>query len=220
MKKTNIHIVSHTHWDREWYATFQEYRVRLVFLMDHLIDTLENVPEYKYFHLDGQTVMIEDYLQIRPENRERLVKLIRDGRIVIGPWYVMPDEFIVSGESLVRNLAKGFDICAEYGVAPLNCGYITDIFGHNNQMPQILLGFGIDSAMLFRGIAGYEKDMFIWQGADESEVLCLKLDKWKSYSNFYLMVRNPFEGKDADPEELVAKMRNAVDSFREQMAAC
>ena len=98
-----VFIISHTHWDREWYQTFQGYRKRLVFLIDQLIETMEENKKYKFFHMDGQTIVLEDYLEIRPENKERLRKLIKDGRIIIGPWYVMPDEFLVSGESLVKN---------------------------------------------------------------------------------------------------------------------
>jgi alpha-mannosidase/mannosylglycerate hydrolase len=116
MKKATMHIISHTHWDREWYQEFQGYRQRLVYQMDSLLDLLEKRPEYKYFHLDGQTSVILDYLEIRPENRNRLAGYIKDGRIIIGPWFVMPDELLLSGESLVRNLMLGHRICRQYGV--------------------------------------------------------------------------------------------------------
>ena len=103
----DIHVVSHTHWDREWYLTREQFRLRLVALVDCLLDLLDNEPAYKYFHLDGQTIVLEDYLEIRPEQEPRLRAAIAPGRILIGPWYVMPDEFLVSGESLVRNLLRG-----------------------------------------------------------------------------------------------------------------
>lgn len=99
-----LYVISHTHWDREWYEVFQEYRMRLVRMIDRLLDLLETDPAYACFHLDGQTIVLEDYLDIRPQNRDRLTRLIQEGRLLIGPWYVMPDEFLVSGESLVRNL--------------------------------------------------------------------------------------------------------------------
>jgi mannosylglycerate hydrolase len=208
--KYKLYVISHTHWDREWYQTFQAYRKRLVYMVDELIEHMEKDKEYLYFHMDGQTIVLEDYLQIRPENEERLKKLIKEGRIIIGPWYVMPDEFLVSGESLVRNLQKGFEISRDYGVEPMKNGFVTDIFGHNSQFPQILKGFGIDSALLYRGIGDYPKDAFNWEGADGSRVLALKMDKDRSYSNFYFAVRWPFDGRKYEKEELVSRMKDLL----------
>ena len=201
-----LYLIAQTHWDREWYQPFQEFRQRLVNFMDDLITTLETDSEYKMFHMDGQTIVLEDYLEIRPENEERLRRLIKDGRILIGPWYTMPDEFLVSGESLIRNLQKGHEICADYGVQALKAGYVVDIFGHNNQMPQIFNGFDIHNALLFRGIADYPKDTFIWQGVDGSQLTTAKLDKNRAYSNFYFAVRNPFDGREYDDDEMVSRM--------------
>ncbi|MBC7218357.1 MAG: alpha-mannosidase, partial [Candidatus Caldatribacterium sp.] len=149
--KWNLHFVSHTHWDREWYETFDAFRYRLVRLMDHLLDILERDPRYQSFLLDGQTVVLEDYLEIRPENRERLKKMIQSGRIFIGPWYVLPDEFLVSGETHIRNLLFGRDICRNFG-AVMKIGYLPDSFGHIAQMPQILRKSGIEFAILWRGV--------------------------------------------------------------------
>ena len=202
MSKKTLYILSHTHWDREWYDTFQNYRFRLVRLMDDLLDVMENDPEYRYFHLDGQTAPLADYLKIRPENEGRLRALIEAGRILIGPWFVMPDEFLVSGESLVRNLCKGIDLCKDYHTDYMKSGYVTDIFGHNAQFPQILRGFGIDNAVLYRGIGDYPKDTFIWEGADGSKITAFKLEAERSYSNFYFALRFPFEGRDIDWDEL------------------
>jgi len=151
-KKFKAYVISHTHWDREWYQTFQFHRKRLVDMLDEIIDYMEANEDYTYFHFDGQTILIEDYLQIRPKNEKRLIKLIQSGRIIIGPWYVMPDEFLISGESIVRNLQRGFQICKKYGTEPMRNGYVVDIFGHNSQFPQILRGFDINSSVLFRGI--------------------------------------------------------------------
>ena len=191
-KQLNVFVVSHTHWDREWYQTFQAYRKRLVFLIDELLEHMEKNSDYKYFHMDGQTIVLEDYLAIRPEHEQRLKNLIQQGRILIGPWYVMPDEFLVSGESLVRNLQKGFEISQSFGVEPMKCGYVVDIFGHNSQMPQILRGFGIESAILWRGVGNYPKDLFRWVSPDGSPVLCIKLDSDRSYGSFYFAIRWPF----------------------------
>jgi mannosylglycerate hydrolase len=209
--KYTLYVISHTHWDREWYQTFEGYRKRLVYMMDELIDHMEKDDGYKYFHMDGQTVVLEDYLEIRPENEQRLRDLIKSGRLIIGPWYVMPDEFLVSGESLVRNLQLGFEISAEYDTEPMKNGYVVDIFGHNSQFPQTLNGFGINSAVLYRGIGDYPRDTFIWKAVDGSSVLCCKLDRERSYSNFYFAVRWPFDVKGYEEKELVIRMRELLE---------
>ena len=207
MSKKRIYVVSSTHWDREWYEPFQEYRARLVRMMDEVLDILETVPDYRCFHLDGQTIVLYDYLRIRPENRERILKLVREKKLLIGPWYVMPDEFLVSGESLMRNLERGHEICREFGAEPCREGYICDIFGHNSQMPQIFAHFGIDNAELFRGRKGYEKDNFLWQGADGTQAIVHKLHPDYAYSSFFFVERWPFEERPASDEDLVEKMK-------------
>lgn len=118
------HVVPITHWDREWYLSFEEYRVNLVHVLDELLLTLEN-NEYKHFLLDGQTSAIDDYLEIRPENREKLTKLIRESRLSIGPWYILPDEFLVSGESTIQNLILGRKMANELG-GSMDIGYLPD----------------------------------------------------------------------------------------------
>src|SRR5512142_3451767 len=123
-----MHVVSHTHWDREWYQTFQPFRLRLVDLIDHLLDTLDTDSSFRHFHLDSQTIVLEDYLQIRPHARARLEKHIREGRIAVGPWYQLNDEFLVSGESTVRSLLVGHRLAAKYGPVT-KVGYLPDQFG-------------------------------------------------------------------------------------------
>lgn len=219
MKKLKFYVISHTHWDREWYQSFQNYRYRLVRMMDNLIEGLEKNEEYRVFHLDGQTIVLNDYLEIRPEMKARLQKLIQDGRILIGPWYVMPDEYLISGEALVKNLQMGHRICEEYGADPMKNGYVTDIFGHNSQFPQILNGFEIHSATLYRGIGDYEKDAFCWKAPDGSDVIAAKLESERSYSNFYFAVRWPFEGKEFDEAEAVERMKILADRARRMAAS-
>lgn len=168
------------HWDREWYRQFQGFRYYLVEMVDKLIDSLENgdIPEFVF---DGQTIVLEDYLEVRPENRKRLEKLISEEKIKIGPWYVMPDEIIVSGEGLVENLLVGHNIASEYGVKPWKFGYVCDMFGHIAQMPQIFGGFGIDSAYLGRGITRLTNGTkFLWRSPDGSECVVCK----DNYANF------------------------------------
>lgn len=168
-----LHFISHTHWDREWYETFDAFRYRLVQLMDHLLDILEHDPRYQSFLLDGQAIVLEDYLEIRPENRERIKKMVQGGRIFIGPWYVLPDEFLVSGETHIRNLLFGKKLCREFG-AIMNIGYLPDSFGHIAQMPQILQKSGIPLAVLWRGVPeSIKTSEFYWESPDGSRVLTL-----------------------------------------------
>ena len=106
-----IHLITHTHWDREWYLTFQQFRLKLVHMMDKLLDILKSQPEFYHFLLDGQTIMLDDYLEIRPERLPDLRKYISTGRLSIGPWYISPDEFLVAPESHLRNLLEGRRRC-------------------------------------------------------------------------------------------------------------
>jgi alpha-mannosidase len=111
-------VVPHTHWDREWYLTFQQFRMKLVATVDAVLDIMERDPGYARFLLDGQTIILDDYLEVRPENAARLQWLAREGRILVGPWYIQPDEFLVSGESLVRNLLRGRRMAREWAMSP------------------------------------------------------------------------------------------------------
>ena len=138
-------IVPHTHWDREWYRTHEEFRYRLVRLLDRLLDLLEGDPGFRHFTLDGQTIVLDDYLEVRPEARPRIERLVRAGRLSIGPWTVLPDEWLVSGEALVRNLRLGLRRAAEFG-GGMRLGYVPDQFGHVGQLPQLFAGFGLEGA--------------------------------------------------------------------------
>ncbi len=147
------YLVSHTHWDREWYLPFHRFRVHLVDVVRRALDALENDPDFHHFLLDGQSVLLEDYLEIHPEDRPRLSRLVETGALAVGPWYVLPDEFLVSGESLVRNLLVGDRIARQVG-PPQKIGYLPDSFGHIAQMPQLLRLAGIDTFVFTRG-TGY-----------------------------------------------------------------
>ncbi|HVC78886.1 MAG TPA: glycoside hydrolase family 38 C-terminal domain-containing protein [Chloroflexota bacterium] len=176
-----LYVVPHSHWDREWYHTFQQFRLRLVALIDTLLDTLAADPAYMHFMLDGQTVVLEDYAEIRPERAPELRAAIKAGRISIGPWYVHPDEFLVSGEAIVRNLLMGARLCEEWG-GRMAVGYVPDQFGHIAQLPRIWRGFGIESAVLWRGVARDTARLaFRWRALDGSEVLASTLPE--GYNN-------------------------------------
>jgi mannosylglycerate hydrolase len=164
-----LHLISHTHWDREWYLPYQEFRLKLVLLIDRLLAILQADPNYRTFLLDGQTIVLDDYLELRPERAGELKELIQAGRLQIGPWHILPDEFLVSPEATIRNLLQGERTASRFGKR-MPVGYIPDPFGHIAQMPQILLGFEIETACVQRGLAD-EPCEFWWQAPDGSRVL-------------------------------------------------
>ncbi|MBL7063318.1 MAG: hypothetical protein ISS49_03790 [Anaerolineae bacterium] len=170
-----ILVVSHTHWDREWYLSFQQFRVRLVEMMDALLTLLEREPRFTSFTLDGQMVLLEDYLEVRPEKRAQIRERVRQGRLLVGPWYTSPDEFLVSAEALIRNLMLGHRFAAEFG-GTMKVGYLPDSFGQVAQLPQILQGFGIGAAVFWRGVGDEPgQTEFRWRGPDGSTVLAVHL---------------------------------------------
>lgn len=207
MTNYTMHVVSHTHWDREWYRTFQSFRIRLVDLIDNLLDILEKEPDFKFFNFDGQTIVLEDYLQIRPEKRPILEKYIREGRILVGPWYQLNDEFLVSGESTIRSLLIGHRIAQEFG-AVTKVGYLPDQFGNISQMPQIFQGFGIDNAIMGRGrqLTEGRKMEFIWESPDSSKVLSSLMAFW--YNNAQ---RFPYDTDEA--VKYVLDIKNRMKDF-------
>lgn len=170
-------IVSHFHWDREWYRTFEAYRGRLADAVDRVLELLDSDPGY-HFLLDGQTVVLEDYLAVRPQRREQLEAWLRAGRLATGPWYVQPDSLLPSGEALVRNLLYGTRLAAEFGSRPSRIAYVPDSFGHPAQFPQLFAGFGLDTFVYWRG-NGSELDtlggVYRWEAPDGSGVTALLL---------------------------------------------
>jgi hypothetical protein len=165
----SVFLVPHTHWDREWYRPFQSFRISLVDVVDQVLELLE-ADEGMRFTLDGQLATVDDYLEIRPEAEERIRALVRSGRLAIGPWYTLPDEFLASGESIVRNLELGLARAEELGGA-MQIGYLPDSFGHIAQMPQILRLFGIQIAVVWRGVPeAIDQHAFAWQAPDGSIV--------------------------------------------------
>jgi mannosylglycerate hydrolase len=214
MKKWTAIVVSHTHWDREWYLTFQGFRRRLVRLTDRLLSLMETNPRYKYYIFDGQTIVLEDYLEIRPENEERIRKLVQEGRLHIGPWYVLPDEFLVSGEALVRNLLIGHLIAEKFGRV-MKVGYLPDPFGHIAQMPQILQGFGIKSFMFHRGLGDEWEGLnteFWWEGLDGTKVLAIY--QMHGYCNLAGLGYEPPFG---EPGTVKVDMDKAVETIRREV---
>jgi mannosylglycerate hydrolase len=165
-----IAVVPHTHWDREWYEPYQTFRLKLVELIDGLLALLEQDPSFRTFLLDGQLAVIDDYLEIRPENKGRLQALAAAGRLTVGPWYILMDEFLVSAETIVRDLQLGVARGTEFG-GVMEVGYLPDMFGHVAQMPQILTQAGFEHAVVWRGVpSSIDSTAFRWEAPDGSGV--------------------------------------------------
>lgn len=193
MEKKTVILVPSSHWDREWYLSYRRTQMRLVRLINKVLHLTEK--EGYRFLLDGQTIMLEDYLEINPEHEELLKKRVKAGKIVPGPWYTVPDTAIPCGEGLVRNLQLGQALCQRFG-GGIKTAYTPDTFGQASQMPQIYKLFGFDRAMFTRGVwdgtPGSEPKLLEWNGADDtklptlnasySEALKLTVkDIWKSF---------------------------------------
>ncbi|MBH0161796.1 glycoside hydrolase family 38 C-terminal domain-containing protein [Fictibacillus sp. 26RED30] len=171
-KQKKVYVVPHSHWDREWYFTIEDSNLLLVENMDRLMDVMEKDPEYTGYVFDAQSSIIDEYLKIRPEEKERLSRLIADKRIFVGPWYTQADSLLVNRESLIRNLMYGTRIAEKMGHS-LNVGYLPDIFGQNTYLPSLFKEFDIDYSVLQRGI--YTDQLngdlnFTWQSPDGESV--------------------------------------------------
>ncbi len=212
-----IYYFSSTHWDREWYRSFQGFRYRLVKITDEIIEVLENDPSFSSFTFDGQTIVLDDYCQIKPENRKRLESLIEKGRINVGPWYVMPDEFLCSGESLIKNLQMGHKMAKDFNApSAMKFGYICDIFGHIGQMPQIFNGFGIKAALLGRGTNDKDTPAFFkWESYDGSNCITFKVPEECGYGTFWLDVWSQYNnGSDTSKENIVKRAVSYIEAER------
>lgn len=235
MEKVRGYVISHTHWDREWYLTFQEYRMRLVKVLDRVIKYLKEEPEFKHFMLDGQTSALEDYLEVRNNVKEEIRELVARGKLLVGPWFTQPDEALASSEALVRNLLIGHRIAEQFGRV-MKVGYLPDTFGHVAQIPQILRGFNIDNVVFMRGLGdegeklGFE---FIWKAPNGDKVTAIHLINgycnanmigaklatysaqiweapigWKSvFLDLY------YSEPDVDPEEAIKRMEQMAEKI-------
>lgn len=183
-KKTN-YVIPHTHWDREWRYPIWKNRMLLIEFMDELLDTLDKDPEYHCFLMDGQTAPIDDYLEVKPENKERLEGYIKDGRIAIGPWYTLPDLYPLDGECLVRNLLKGIRAAEKHGGC-MNVGYNSFGWGQTAQFPQLYDKFGINFIICAKKVSKERapESEFMWEGPDGTRVLTSRLGD-NARANFY-----------------------------------
>ncbi len=214
-----VHVIPHAHWDREWYLPFEAHRARLVDHMDRVLSLL-SASDYTSYHLDGQMIALEDYLEIRPEKRELVRRYVQSGRLRIGPWYVLQDEYLTGGEANVRNLLRGLRMAAEFGGAcPI--GYLPDAFGNVGQMPQLLSQAGMTAAAFGRGVslagrdgAGDPKNHrprcseFLWESPDGSRIPALFFSGW--YNNGQEIPTDPTQAKAYWDQRLAHAMRYAA----------
>ena len=211
----NIHYINHTHWDREWCRSSDTYRIRSVYVFNMLLDILERNPDYKCFTFDGQTAALEDYLNLKPENREIIKKYIEEKRILIGPWYTQPDMFLVSGESLLRNLILGSKFADSMGHC-MEVGWIPDAFGQIQSTPQIFKELGMKSVFAWRGFNYKDTDdsIFLWEAPNKDKILTVHFplgygyyrylpeDEDKAYSDI-MDTTKKIEGRFRDNEILL-----------------
>ena len=168
----SVHVVPHSHWDREWYFTIEDSNVLLVENLDFLIALLETDTNFPAYTFDGQVSVIDEYLKIRPENRERLEALIRNQRLLIGPWYTQTDTLLVSIESIIRNLQYGIQRANKYGHC-MNIGYLPDVFGQNSYLPSLFCNCGLEYSLFQRGV--YNDQIatglnFLWRSPDGQSI--------------------------------------------------
>jgi len=203
-----IHAYVHTHWDREWYQPFETFRTYLVGVLRHIVEELES-GRLEKFYLDGQAVIIEDALAICPELAPRIKALMQRGVLSAGPWYVLPDELLVCGESLIRNLKNGIALVREFG-SPAMVGYSPDTFGHTADLPRILMGFGIGSAFVWRGVPALSSGpCFWWKSPDGSKVLAYHLSRGYYQSS---LIEKTASGS---PENALAEYVDELANFAE-----
>lgn len=197
----NMHLIINTHWDREYRWSFSETQFRLAEAVDDLIDIMQKDPDFTYFHTDSQVSMLDDYLDIRPERTEDLKKLVAEGRILTGPWYTLPAEFLVSGEALTRNLLMGHTIARKLGKV-MKAGYNIFSWGQVSQLPQLYHQFGMDSIVFYRGIDQSKLNSleFRWKASDGTEVLGLTFGALHRL-NFWRYVYLPYILGDDNAEK-------------------
>lgn len=192
-RKKTVHIISHSHWDREWYMPLERHKMKLLDLIDANMELFENDPEFESFHLDGQTIVLDDYLEICPDKKERLGQCIKEGKFRVGPFYILQDEFLTSAEANVRNLQTGVREASEYGNLT-KVGYFPDAFGNAGQMPQLMSQAGMEAIVFGRGVkpigpdnevtGGEYESVFsemVWESPDGSSLLGILFANW--YNN-------------------------------------
>ena len=190
MKIKKIDVVSNTHWDREFRRSFEKTRRNLLIMLDTTLDILENDSEYHSFTMDGHSIMIDDYLEMRPERREQVEKFIKEGRLIIGPYFTLPEEFTISHEAIVRNLMFGRATVEKYGGKTGTVAYTPSSWGQTGQLPQIFADFGLTHMMFYRGISHDEAPAeYIWEAPDGTQMLASRFALYCRYNWYYQVHR-------------------------------
>lgn len=200
----NIHIIDHTHWDREWFLTSEYTTPWIPKVIDALVKITEENPDYR-FAFDGQTLFLEDLMSLAPEYKQKVHRLIAAGQLIPGPYYCQPDWRIPCGESLLRNLQYGIEDTMQWGAARPTAGWLVDIFGHLSQTPQLHRMHGIHEVFLWRGIPSLQP-YFDWQGADGRKIIGINLIG--GYRNLY--------GVAEVPEVALARLLAEIDKLAPQ----
>ncbi|MCL2701368.1 MAG: glycosyl hydrolase-related protein [Phycisphaerae bacterium] len=192
-----FYVISNTHWDREWRFPFERTRAMLTELFDNLLKLFRTKDNFRVYHMDAHTIIIEDYLEVKPENRAEVERYIREGRLLVGPWYTLPDGGSVSGEALVRNLLRGTKQARDMGKCMM-VGYTPNGFGQPSQLPQLYAGFGIDNVLFYRGVDRKNTTQeFIWEGPDGTRALAFRFGMYARYNFFFLVYRPTVHGRKA-----------------------
>ena len=187
-EKQIMHVVSATHWDREWIIPFEGYLANFIDYTDKLITIMESDPEFKHYQMDGQSICMEDYLLVRPEQTESVNKLVKDGRLLLGPWYTLPDMNLNCGEAIVRNLQVGIQVSNELGGSMME-GYTACSNGQIAQLPQIYAGFGINNAIIYKGVRQDSLPReFLWRSPDGTEAFTLHLSARYGRGAFFTLL--------------------------------
>lgn len=238
--KKQVIAYLHSHWDREWYREFEIFRLRLLRVFDEVLDLLDahKIPS---FYFDGHVAALLDYLEIRPENEARVRKLIKEKKLFIGPFYCLVDEFLTDRKCFEKNLEFGLEIAREFGCEDF-IGYLSDTFGHSQNVPKILKQFGIDKAMVWRGcpsdipsefvfngvntiylIQGYFHDVFALEISIEKKAEILKntLDKIakKSSDTLLLPIGADHLGVSADVVEQIEQVNKLLDDYEIKLSS-
>ena len=202
MKK--IIAYTHSHWDREWYREFEEFRLRLIEVFDEIISALNN-NEIPSFYFDGQSAALEDYLEIFPEKEKEIKQLVKEKKLRIGPFYCSADSFLVSGESIYRNLELGIKKSKEFGETDF-IGYLSDTFGHSKSIVSILKSFNINKACLWRGLGDLPADLN-WDGID---VTYLIQGYFQDFLNLDLSIEKKAELLKKYIDKIAAKSKDYI----------
>jgi len=214
-----IKVVSNTHWDREFRRSFEKTRRRLLTMLDITLDILQRDPQYHSFTMDGHCIMLEDYLEMRPERRPLVEQLLKDNRLIAGPWFTLAEEFSIGAEPLLRNFMWGRKTVQNLGGRVPSVAYTPSSWGQTGQLPQILADFGCDKMMFYRGISHHEADAeWVWQAPDGTRMLASRFAVYARYNWFYQVHRPVTSGRTFEKDYLWGEYDEIPFRFADSLA--